>query len=447
MANEKNYQSASDYILESVKVENDGGDIVNIRNHVVELNIYENLERPYLTGDMMIKDDFGFYDQFGLTGTERCTIVISQPNTSGFGISKTFIISSVLATKKVNDYSEIITLKLIEKIGFDNQLLKFSKSYAGGPISIIENILNDKLGTKIDLPRILPVQSDKMKVVIPFMTPLEACKWITNRSSTEVGMPFYFYRTLINDNFQFKSLEEMILDGSWNAGMPFRFSQALTNFRSNPADIINSFVVERYSASNKENTLQQIDNGAVSAAYTIFDATSGRYEKFSYNVNNLFKDLYKKNIFNKTDYPVLSSSYKYNDIGISSYPSKVVTRVVMNNTLGSNYKNYYEEEQTSEYKLDAVNRAIKSMILKSSINITVPGKLFFDKSNRTIGRQIELFYHSNNVAKLDAGNTIDEETSKDKRRSGNYVIYAARHNFLDTKHTVDLSAVKLGNEQ
>lgn len=442
----RNYQSASDYIIERILFTNVGGDIIDVKRNTVQLNIYENLNKPYLTADLMVKDDFGLYDKFGLTGVEQCDITISQPIPTGITITRSFIIQSIASTKKVNDYSEIINLKLLEKTAFDNKLLKFSKSYTGNPQTIIANILKDKLGADLDLPGILPVQSSQVKVVIPYMTPLEACKWITERASTENGMPFYFYKTLIDDNYQFKSLEEMILNGYWNTEIPFMFSQAITNYSANPADPINSYIVENYSAQNKENALDQLDAGAVGALYEIVDATSGRRETFNFNINNTFKKLYDANVFSANDVPTLNTAYTYNNTAIANYPSKHVSRMIMNNNYSSAYKNYYQEDEVARFKLDATNSAIRSLISKSSINISVPGKNFFTYVNHTIGTQINFFYHTNDISPLEK-NKVSWQDTIDKRRSGKYVIYAAKHTFLDTKHSVDISAVKLGIEQ
>lgn len=441
----REFQSSSDFIIAQIKVTNTGGDILDIKKHMAQLNIYENINRPYLTADLMVKDDFGLYDKFGLTGVEQCDITILQPGANGFSVEKNFIIQSVVATKKVNDYSEILNLKLIEKSAFDNKLIRFSKSYIGSPYTIIQKIVKDKLQADIDAPSLLPIQSNKMKVVVPFMSPLEACAWIAERASTENGMPFFFYRTLVDDNYQFKSLEEMITTPIWNSDMPFIYSQAVTNYQSNPTHPINSYIVENYSASNKENTLDQLDQGAVGALYEILDATSGRRETFKFDANAMFRKFYDQNIFSQEDVPTLNTSYTYNNLGLADYSSKHISRVVMNNSYGNNFKNIYEENEVASFKLDATNRAIKSLLAKTSINITVPGKLFFTPDNHTIGTQIDFFYHTNDISVLDKQKVSREDTI-DKRRSGKYVIFATKHSFLDTRHMVDLSAVKLGIE-
>jgi len=442
----KTYQSGNDYILSSVVITNEYGEAVNVRNNVHSINIFENLERPYLTGDILLKDDFGFYDKFKINGTERVQITVTNPGLD-FSVTKTFILCEIPSYTKTGDYAEIIHLKLIEKVGFDNQLTKFSRSYQGNPGSIIQKIIDDNLdGAVVNIGEIPAVQSNRTKFVVPYSTAFDACEMVKNRASTQYGMPFFFYRTLIDDDFQFKSIEEMMLKAPWNNQVPYRYSESFTNSDINHHSQINAFIVQSFSAMHKENALRLVEAAAVGSNYQIIDVTSGRRETFQYNVGAVFNDLYEGNILTKEQYPVMTTDYHRGDLQfIGSLPSKVVSRVVMNNTHGPEFKNYVQEDEISAYRLDAVRHSLGAMLKKNSINISVPGSMFLYKENRSIGSQIDFFYHSTDTQVLNGSGQAGEEEVKDKKRSGKYVVYAARHAFSLTSHDVELSAVKLGN--
>ena len=100
----------------------------------------------------------------------------------------------------------------------------------------------------------------------------------------------------------------------------------------------------------------------------------------------------------------------------------------------------------SAFKLDSINHALRNMITKSSINISVPGVHYLKDENRSIGRQIEFFYQNNKVAELEKGSKIAEQDLRDIKRSGKYVIYAAKHIFSNNRHSVNLRGVKLGSQ-
>lgn len=445
--NSRDYQSSADYIISSVKLSSGGEslDPIEIRNSVAQLNIYENIERPYLTGEILIVDTSRIYDKFNITGIETCTIELQQPTTRASKITLTFVIHNVMSTTKTNDQTEVMTLKLIEKIAFDNQLAKFSKSYTGNPAAIVSKILEDQLKVAVDGPEILPAQSENMKVVIPFWNPLQAADWVRDRASTKNGLPYFLFKSMNEPNIQLKSLEELLLAPAWNPDNPFKFSKAFTNSAMSLTEIETLFIVENYSANMKENTLELIENGAFSANYDMIDIVSGRRERFNFDIGAFYENLREKNIISKEDVPLISTNYTLNDIPINNLPAKNISRVIMNKTYNGEYVNYYEEDTVANFKLDSVNHAVRNLLTKSSINIRVPGIHFLSGENKSIGRQIEFFYHNNDVAVLDQNN-VSIDQLRDRKRSGKFMIYAAKHTFFDTKHTADISAVKLSHQ-
>lgn len=441
----KNHQSSADYTMTSLKLSKSDGEDYQIRNIQAQLTIYENIERPYLTGELLIVDSSRIYDKFDINGVEECEIQLQQPIPGAQTITLNFILRKILSTQKTNDQTEAIAFKLIEKNAFDNQLVKFSASYTGNPADIITNIMKDRLKEDIDGPEILPAQSDRMKVAIPYWNAMQACDWIRDRASTSNGMPYFLYKTMNEPNVKLKSLEELLAADAWNPDNPFRFSQAYTNSADNLTDISTTFIVEKYSVTNKEDTLKLIENGAFSSDYGVLDLTSGRRETFVFEVESFYEQARESGIIGPKDLGVTNTDYLYNEVPINQLPSKYINRIVMNSTYDEEFVNYYEEDNVGSFKLDAINHAVRNLLFKASINIRVPGIHFLSGENKSIGRQIEFFYHNNDVSVLEK-NGVTEDDLRDRKRSGKYMIYSAKHTFYDTKHTVDLTAVKLGHQ-
>lgn len=228
-------ESSSDYVIKSVKIRKFNKEL-EIRNIVEEINIFENIELPYLTGRILFKDDNRIFDSIGFDGVEELDITIAQPGSAELDITKKFIVRSVADAKKSSDLLEIVVLNLIEKIGYDGMLEKFSKAYTGKPIEIIQKIVKEKFqGVELQLPKVRPIQKD-MKVVIPYLNPWEAIAFILNKASTEDGLPYYMYSTLNSDKLIIKSLEEMVTTDPWNRNSPFRYSKAYIQKSSDPDD-------------------------------------------------------------------------------------------------------------------------------------------------------------------------------------------------------------------
>jgi len=108
----------------------------------LEMSIYENIYYPYLTGHIYIQDDNDMVRVLNLKGTERLKIVFRSPTAIDF-IEKTFIITSIERSSKVNDQMSHLLLEIIEDHGYFNELNKINKSYTGTGPEIINKILTD----------------------------------------------------------------------------------------------------------------------------------------------------------------------------------------------------------------------------------------------------------------------------------------------------------------
>ena len=435
------YESSSDYIIKSVLIQK-GSNVAEIRNSVVQLEIFENIELPYLTGKLYFKDDAGAFDSIGFDGVETCEIVFSQPKPGSNDIRKKFVVKSVLDTMKINDLGEAISLYLIEKVGYDGSIDRFSKSYTGTPLEIINKIATEKLGVTINQPSVKPVQKT-MKVVIPFLTPLEAIAFVMERMSTKDGLPYYFYSAMNNSLLQIKSLEELLKSKPWNEKKPYRYSRAFTQGHTNNNDPKDAFVVQKYYAPTKaEDTLDLIVKGSIGGNFSIIDATTGRFETKHFDITKIFSKLESNGVVPKGLTKVIETKYDGKDL--HSLQSLNVCRSVMVNTY-ENVNNYYQEDTLDLFELDMVKKAIKSILFKSPINLKVSGAPYLLGINQSIGRQIEYFHLNNNLQGTEGVNGSEDKV-KDKKRSGIYMIFSAHHTFFATRHTTELSAVKLGKE-
>lgn len=441
MPENRSYESGSDYIIKSVKIKKNGS-TVEIRNNVVQIEVFENLNLPYLTARLYLKDDSRIFDTVSFDGVEICEIIFSQPSTSPNSILKTFVIKSVSDTVKIGDLDEAVSLYLIEKIGYDGSLERFSKSYTGTPLEIVNKIASDRLKIKINPPSVTPIQRE-MRVVIPYMTPLEAIAFVLERMTTAEGLPYYFYSSLNNNILQIKSLEELLKTPAWNKGKPYRYSRAFTQSDTNNASVKDPFIVQKYYApTNGENTFGLVTDGAISGQFSVVDFTTGRNETKHFDVTKIFKKLESRGVVPKGLTQVIET--KYSDKKLETLQPVNIHRSTMVNTY-EDVRNYYQEDTLDFYELDMVRKAMKSILTKSPINLKVPGSPFLSGTNVSIGRQIEYIHLNNDIGAVESPN-VSQEKLRDKKRSGVYMIFSARHTFFATRHTVELSAVKLGKE-
>jgi hypothetical protein len=189
---------------------------------------------------------------------------------------------------------------------------------------------------------------------------------------------------------------------------------------------------------DKLRSFQHLSKAGVDMPKTVFT-------NYSFDVETLFQDLLKSEIIDVDHEPVFHALYDFNNKPMNEYNTSNSHKIVANQTYNG-ISNIYEETSTGEYRLHVCKNALHNMMRKSSINIRVPGIMYMTGTNASIGRQIDFIYPANNTNVTSQSSATDEDAI-DKKRSGTYVIYTARHHFVDTQHNVDMSCVKLGNRK
>ena len=125
-------------------------DEIDIIQTSVELSMFEHISMPYLTGKLVLVDDFGLLDFPGIKGSEKIVIEFGYPASYIKNITKTFIIRSIASAETYNDFTNVFVFDLIEDIGYYDKVQKISKGYTGTGEQIIQSILQDNLGIELD---------------------------------------------------------------------------------------------------------------------------------------------------------------------------------------------------------------------------------------------------------------------------------------------------------
>lgn len=438
-------QHAGDYIVRSFLIYSyKHNKPIELKSHVDEIEIFESIGSPYLTGNFTMKDDMRFYDGVGINGSEMIVITLESPENVGHQIIKRFSIVEVTSTAKSADNIEALQIKICETNHFNNNLMKINKAYTDTPDIIIAKILKDNLDIDLVMPAVKPFQK-AIKVVIPYMSPFEAASWICSTMSTELGLPYFLFATLNDEKLQLKSLEEILRNPAWNKKSPYRFSAAYNQTTSSLNSDQNVFNVGAFSSRSKENVLSLMASGSTAGLRSITDMTSGQLIDYHFDVDTLFQQLLETEIIDTDHEPLFHSMYNFKDKSMNEFNTFNSHRIVANQTYNG-ISNLHEETSTGAYRLQSCKNALHNMIRKSSISMRVPGIMYMTGFNASVGRQVDFIYPANNTNANSQSSASDEE-QMDKKRSGTYVIYTARHHFNQSQHNVDMSCVKLGNRK
>ena len=90
----------TEYTIESAVISNarlKDGVLIDIRNNISGFEIYEHINKPYITAKFFFIDHNNILQAFDFSGGEKLSIVLqhSEEKTSGFQIEKDFLIDKI----------------------------------------------------------------------------------------------------------------------------------------------------------------------------------------------------------------------------------------------------------------------------------------------------------------------------------------------------------------
>lgn len=434
----------SDYSLESVLIESERlNKSVEARASVSDLDVYEHLDKPYLTATLSLLDTANIYAQMDLLGAETVTMRVKSTREGARAITKKFIITKVIVSQKANESSDLLIIHLIEDIAYFSNLLNVNRSFTGNAHDIIQKISENFLDNReVVLGNRNPKQN--MKLIVPNMNPLEAMIWIKNKAKTIEGLPFYLFSSFTNDNFWFVDLGTMIEEPVINPKTPYRYGSFAT--KTTDANVKRR-IIGNYVQKNVEDLYSIIEKGLIGGHYEFIDVLTNQQRVFHHDIMlDALDPLIEKGIIQRNQPNVsYSADYTYKEKAFNEYDSRSITRIGGNqafriNEEGSYFPSYGESIELSDYKLYIMADALDQLMKKVPLIIDVPGIDFIDGDKiSTIGCTIRLEFPIN------LPNAASDVDQVDIKKSGDYLIFAARHRFKVEKYDLSLSCLKLAN--
>lgn len=429
-----------------------------------DLEIFEHIQKPYLTARMLVVDDSNFYQEADIFGSEKIIIRLRSSEDGSRAIEKTFYIDKVESQEKIQDNARALLIHLVEDIFYISSLININRHYSGKPSAIIKKIARAFLSKQVisaggsspdgvsDAVQTSFKDTQNIRCIIPNLHPIEALQWITARASTAKGYPFYMYSTLVDRELIFEDLGAILSKESLNFGRDAKFIAQSTKVTS--LDVATSRrVIKNYHFGNgSENLLKIIRDGLITADYEYIDTLTENTRKFKYDSKkDLFRKLLDDNILSKDQpNPQIHFGEKINDKTLDQHKSKYVTKIGGSNAFriqpaieNTEWTNSYSETKTvAQYKLKVIQASMDSIFKKNPVTITVDGIEFLKGDfSKTVGSNIDVQFLA----------TLNESTAPgeilDKKKSGKYTIYSARHMFKKTvqKYDIALNLIKIGN--
>lgn len=453
---EQGFENINDVSIQEAKVFLANGFSLEITSAILDLDIFEHIEKPYLTAVMGFSDFGGISDFLSLNGGERVEIIISTTH-SGTGegvvvkeVPKTFYIDKILTSKKLSENEEFFIAHLIEDIGFLSKTKNVNRSYSGSGSEIMEKVADEFLARKID---ILTTGEDQyMKLIVPNMNPIETLSWIKNRLTTVQGYPFYFYSTLVqtiesacatpNRGLELTDLNFLLTQAPMNPQEPFLYSQSAANVtEGNNMSLQQRRNILSYESTNVGNVFSLLEKGLIGSEYNYLDVTKYNQNEFEFDIESDVNKKFKgsKIINNRSNLDVLKYDWSNNE----PPKTKKITQIG-GTTSYDEWESFSEAPDKARYKNKVTAMSMSKLLVKDPININVNGYDFLDGNmNTSIGRKIRILFAKN---KNDTSDTDDIDSLFDLNKSGDFLIFGCKHAIRQEGYTISMTAVKVSNE-
>jgi hypothetical protein len=269
--------ASSDYKLTTLNIITSDGKIVDIRGLVVELNIYEDIFSPVMTGSIILGDALDLISSYGLHGNEFIQVEVDKPSLNnpirktfrGYKISDRALGSNGLQNYTIHFCSEELFLSIEGLV---------SKSYKG---LRIDQMVNDLLMNKLRVPqskiKVIEQTSGNFDIIVPRKNPLEAIMWLCPRAYGPNKNLFFFYES--RDGFNFVSYESLLQIPVYQV---YGFNIKLTQ-----DPVLNSNTFNFITVTQDFDMLKAIHAGAFSSTLATLDIVNRQFSATNFNVKQL----------------------------------------------------------------------------------------------------------------------------------------------------------------
>jgi hypothetical protein len=406
---------------------------LDIRNLLVEFNIYEDLNSPFLSGDMTLIDGTNAIQELPITGFERLEFFFRSPNTEkGFDFSiksgHPMFVYALENRQGANPRSQVYTLKFISLEAIRDNQDRVSQAFTGSTDQMILDICYNYLKTKKDV--LVEETKGVYKIVMPRVKPSNAIKMIrkNSRALNYENSGFLFYENA--HGFQFKSYEGLFCkkDGSPRP-VKAHYSPKVKNIGED--DIYNLQSVESFNILSQFNTLLNTNNGVYSSRLLTHDLFSKKFNTFDFDYNLEYSKqnhLEMDSQGGKIDNNGILPFFNY-DKG-NTFGSKNEGALYLQSTTTKIHNDY----EQPEVELILQKRISQHLAVNAlNIEITVPGS-----TEINIGDIVHFA-----LPKYSSPTDTDIK-DQDVYLTGRYLISAARHqvSIVNKRHTLVLELVK-----
>jgi len=409
---------AGDYKLIDVKIGSTRGLIFDLSNFVIDINIYEDMFSPSISGNITLNDAQDLVNLMPMIGEEKLLITFKSPSmTDSDGLfEQAFYIYKMSDRKYTAERAVGYKLHFVSFETIRDINSRISKGYAGTISDIVEKFLKNDLKT----PKNVNIEKTKNTIIYTsnYWSPFTNINYLAKRSISGSGTDspnYVFFEN--NKGYNYVSLDKLLEQQSISQYVYDNNTRKPTGDGGSSGRNIKADLgrITEYKIDTAFDYIRRIESGMYASRLITHEILTK-----TYNVQTLtYSDNYKTHN-HLNPHPTAT-------LGL---PAKTLAFLAVEPRALETYTNFKTDRMKSWYLKNLMQMAEMNQFV---MEVTVPGR-----SDLVVGQVIDVYIYRNTPIK--AKDT--EENILDKTFSGRYLITSLCHELNREKHNIHMSLMK-----
>ena len=432
MAVDKNvYQNAGDYTLDGVLIVGSSGEKINVISQVRELNIYQSIDSPYMSGNIMLADAEGVAEILPFLGQERLLFMLQTPSHGGTVDFNEYnaIIYNVETRFHSSIREQTLVLNWTSLEHYKNIRTKISAAFDGMISDIVETILIDDNYLSTNKPISIDLTKNIRKYVIPNLNPFQTIELLRKEavSAEEQAPHFLFYEN--PNGFHFRSLDSLIgSQGTLSVDHKRTYIFEPPQENEPPADT--AATILHWEVEDNTNNFLSTKLGMFGSTLYYHDIFNKNIQKFEFDyTKDSFALRNSTNQEDKKSGTVVSQGIIDKKKTITQFPD---SKIFVHPTASDNLYSYGTDNNAKEWLQESISRELEREYFTLKIET-------YGNTDVMAGDMINVVIPSNKP--LSASSAKD---AIDPILSGRYLVTSLQHKVTPTEstHTMVMTIMK-----
>lgn len=271
----KGFTQYDGFDIEYLKLNTRSGDVYDIKNFMVELNIYTSIYSKSINGSLLVNDGANMLSNLPILGGERIDV---SWRTKGRNKWKRYsLIVESVSEREDSGKSSAYRIQLVSVDQYFEVTNPTSRGYKGTYTDMIRAVIGSMSKNRIELSETAGIHT----LATPMWTPFQLIEWCTQRSIHNDGTPMVFFEDL--DGYKFKSIGELVSQESEG-----RLYKQPYGIESDPIKILRN--VDQIDWRPNRNVMDLAVCGCKGHLESVFDFNN----KTTTNVHNTYDSFFKE---------------------------------------------------------------------------------------------------------------------------------------------------------